>query len=257
MRLNKFLGETGLCSRREADRLIGERRVSINGRIAAIGTLVEEGDEVRLDGQIARPRTRRGERVRIYLKLNKPVGVTCTTERHVRGNIIDFIDHTERVFPIGRLDKDSQGLILLTNDGDIVNQILRAENHHEKEYLVGVDQAVTPEFLARMAAGVRIHNTQTLPCRVQARGKCGFRIVLTQGLNRQIRLMCEALGYMVKSLERIRIMNVTLDGLKIGQWRNLSAAELALLLPQRGAEAAPIKAAKAAPARTRSRPFGS
>jgi len=228
-RLNKFLGETGTCSRREADRLIEQKRVTLNGRTAGIGAQVTEGDEVRVDGQIARAKTKRGARVLVYIALNKPVGVTCTTDREVKGNIVDFVDHAERIFPIGRLDKDSQGLILMTNDGDIVNRILRAENHHEKEYLVAVEQPVTADFLHKMAAGVRIHNTLTLPCKIQARGKLGFRIVLTQGLNRQIRLMCSALGYTVTALERIRIMNIHLDRLKIGQWRNLGAQELLAL----------------------------
>jgi 23S rRNA pseudouridine2604 synthase len=240
MRLNKFLGETGLCSRREADALIGARRVTVNGTVALIGTQVESTDTVRVDGQIARARSKGSTRVRVYLALNKPVGITCTTEREVRGNIIDFVDHPERIFPIGRLDKDSQGLILLTNDGDIVNTILRAENHHEKEYLVSVDQPVTPEFLRQMAAGVMLDGTRTLPCRISARGKYGFCIILTQGLNRQIRRMCEHLGYTVKTLERIRIMNIRLDRLKIGQWRNLTAAELKGLLPAKSADTAMV-----------------
>lgn len=240
MRLNKFLGETGLCSRREADALIGARRVTVNGTIATVGAQIESTDTVRVDGQIARSRSKGGARVRIYLALNKPVGITCTTEREVRGNIIDFIDHPERIFPIGRLDKDSQGLILLTNDGDIVNTILRAENQHEKEYLVAVDQPVTPEFLHRMATGVMLDGVRTLPCRISARGKYGFCIVLTQGLNRQIRRMCQSLGYAVKTLERIRIMNIRLDRLKIGQWRNLTAVELKGLLPAKIADAAPL-----------------
>ena len=234
MRLNKYISETGLCSRREADRLIAERRVSINGRLAGIGEQVGADDEVRVDGRVARARTRQGVKTRVYIALNKPVGITCTTERHVRGNIIDFVDHPERIFPVGRLDKDSEGLILLTSDGDIVNQILRSENKKEKEYLVGVDRPVTDEFLAAMARGVAIHDTVTLPCRVTRTARFGFRIVLVQGLNRQIRLMCEALGYTVKQLRRVRIANVHLGGLKLGQWRNLTPLELQGLVPQPG-----------------------
>ena len=232
MRLNKYISETGLCSRREADRLIAERRVTLNGRPAGIGEQVGPEDEVRVDGRVARARTHQGVKTRVYIALNKPVGITCTTERHVRGNIIDFVDHPERIFPVGRLDKDSEGLILLTSDGDIVNQILRAENKKEKEYLVGVDRPVTDEFLAAMARGVPIHDTVTLPCRITRTARFGFRIVLVQGLNRQIRLMCEALGYTVKQLRRVRIANVQLGGLKLGQWRNLTPLELQGLVPK-------------------------
>jgi len=234
MRLNKHIAETGHCSRREADRLIAEKRVSVNGKAAGIGTQVEEGDEVLVDGHalLARKVGAKG-RKHVYIALNKPVGITCTTEREVGGNIVDFVDHQQRVFPIGRLDKDSEGLILLTSNGDIVNEVLRAENRHEKEYLVAVNKAVTPEFLAGMARGVRIHNQMTKPCRVARIAKFGFRIVLTQGLNRQIRLMAAAFGYRVTQLRRVRIVNIKLGPLKLGQWRNLTEPELRGLLPDR------------------------
>ena len=234
MRLNKHIAETGYCSRREADRLIAEKRVTVNGKAAGIGTQVEDGDEVLVDGHalLARKAGAKG-RQHVYIALNKPVGITCTTERDVGGNIVDFVDHQQRVFPIGRLDKDSEGLILLTSNGDIVNEILRSENRHEKEYLVAVNKPVTPEFLAGMARGVRIHNQTTKPCRATRIAKFGFRIVLTQGLNRQIRLMAAAFGYRVTQLRRVRIVNVKLGALKLGQWRNLTEQELRGLLPER------------------------
>ncbi|HLM53913.1 MAG TPA: pseudouridine synthase [Pseudoxanthomonas sp.] len=233
-RLNKHIAETGFCSRREADRLIAERRITVNGITAGVGAVVGEGDEVRVDGQGLKARHKRaGGRRHVYIALNKPVGVICTTESAVDGNIVDFIDHQERIFPIGRLDKESEGLILLTSNGDIVNEILRAENHHEKEYLVAVNKPVTDEFLRGMARGVRIHDRQTLPCRTAKIAKFGFRIVLRQGLNRQIRLMSAAFGYRVTQLRRVRIDNVRLGALKPGQWRNLSEPELRGLLPQR------------------------
>ena len=234
MRLNKHIAETGHCSRREADRLVAEKRVTVNGKAAGIGTQVEDGDEVLVDGQalLARKVNAKGRR-HVYIALNKPVGITCTTEREVGGNIVDFVDHQQRIFPIGRLDKDSEGLILLTSNGDIVNEILRAENRHEKEYLVAVNKPVTPEFLAGMARGVRIHNQTTKPCRTARIAKFGFRIVLTQGLNRQIRLMAAAFGYRVTQLRRVRIVNVKLGALKLGQWRNLTEPELRGLLPDR------------------------
>lgn len=227
MRLNKYISETGVCSRREADAWIEAGRVTINGVVATLGTKVAEGDRVCVDG-----REVGAAKQHIYIALNKPVGITCTTERHVEGNIIDFIGHRERIFPIGRLDKDSEGLILLTNNGDIVNEILRAENAHEKEYLVTVDRPVTPIFLNGMASGVRILGTVTKPCKVQRVGPAMFRIVLTQGLNRQIRRMCSFFGYKVRRLQRVRIINITLDGLKVGQWRELTEAELQGLLPR-------------------------
>lgn len=234
MRLNKYISDTGHCSRREADRLIASRKVSLNGEIARIGDVWAEGDEVRVDGQSLRVRsTSSGKRKHVYIALYKPVGITCTTEATVKGNIVDFVDHQERIFPIGRLDKDSEGLILLTSNGDIVNELLRSENNHEKEYLVGVTKAVTDEFLTGMSRGVRIHGQMTKPCRTQKFARFGFRITLTQGLNRQIRLMAEAFGYRVKQLRRVRIVNVKLGALKVGQWRNLTDVELRGLLPNR------------------------
>jgi 23S rRNA pseudouridine2604 synthase len=226
MRLNKYISETGICSRREADAWIAGGRVTINGKRAELGTQVNEGDEVRVDQRVVGAKQRH-----IYICLNKPVGITCTTERHIDGNIIDFIGHAERIFPIGRLDKDSEGLILLTNHGDIVNVILRSENNHEKEYIVTVDKPVTETFLTGMAGGVRILGERTKPCRVSRVDHCVFRIILTQGLNRQIRRMCEVFGYHVRRLQRIRIMNIKLGNLKVGQWRDLSEAELRGLLP--------------------------
>lgn len=227
MRINKYLSETGMCSRREADKWIAEGRVKINGVRADLGSRVQEGDEVRVGGK------RVGvARKRVYLALNKPVGITCTTERHIPGNIIDFIGHAERIFPIGRLDKDSEGLILLTNHGDIVNEVLRSENNHEKEYIVTVDQPLTEAFLHGMANGVRILGTVTKRCKLGRVDKLTFRIVLTQGLNRQIRRMCEQFGYEVRRLKRVRIMHIHLGGLKVGHWRNLTAAELRGLLPR-------------------------
>lgn len=221
MRLNKFISDTGICSRREADKWIEAKRVKVNGQVAGLGTTVEEGDSVLVDDQ---PIGSKPEQV--YIALNKPTGITSTTERHVKGNIIDFVNHPQRIFPIGRLDKESEGLILLTNDGDIVNRILRAENNHEKEYIVTVDKPLTAEVLKEMAAGVRILGTKTKPCQVTKISDRVFRIILTQGLNRQIRRMCEAFGYQVVKLERIRIMNIHLGNLKRGHWRNLTQKEL-------------------------------
>ncbi len=235
MRLNKFISESGICSRRVADSWIEDGRVTVNGVTAGLGTQVADGDEVRVDGKPVGP-----SRKNVYIALHKPVGITCTTERHVSGNIIDFINHRERIFPIGRLDKDSEGLILLTNNGDIVNRILRAENRHEKEYLVTVDRPITPAFVTGMARGVPILDTVTQPCRVTQLGPNRFRIILTQGLNRQIRRMCEAFGYTVRRLQRVRIVNIHLDGLRAGQWRDLTEEELRVLLgtPE---NAAPIR----------------
>ncbi len=232
MRLNKHIAETGFCSRREADRLIGERRVTINGHVGGMGAQVEAGDEVLVDGRPLQVRSvKPGARKHVYIALNKPVGVTCTTESAVKDNIVDFVGHEQRIFPIGRLDKDSEGLILLTSNGDIVNAILRAENKLEKEYLVAVNHPVTPEFLRGMARGVPVHGQMTLPCRTGKLGSQGFRIVLVQGLNRQIRLMAAHFGMRVKGLLRVRIGNVKLGHLKPGQWRNLTDAELHGLLP--------------------------
>ncbi len=232
MRLNKYISDTGVCSRREADRLIAEGRVTVNGVRARVAAEVGEGDEVLLDGQALRARiAAKGRRRHVYIALNKPVGVTSTTESAVKDNIVDFVGHEQRIFPIGRLDKDSEGLILLTSNGDIVNAILRAENKLEKEYLVAVSQRVTDEFLRGMGRGVPVHGEMTLPCRVGKLGPFGFRIVLVQGLNRQIRLMAAHFKYRVKQLVRVRIGNVRLGHLKPGQWRNLTDSELRGLLP--------------------------
>ena len=220
-RLNKFISDTGVCSRREADAWIAAGRVTVNGAAAQLGTKVKSGDEVCVDGQPVGSAKRH-----VYIALNKPVGITCTTEPDVEGNIVDLVRHRERIFPIGRLDKDSEGLILLTNDGDIVNEILREENEHEKEYLVTVDRPPTDLFLRGMASGVRILGTVTKPCKVKRAGSHEFVIVLTQGLNRQIRRMCSFFGYKAVRLRRVRIGNVTLGGLKVGQWRELAAEEV-------------------------------
>jgi len=228
MRLNKYISETGVCSRRQADQWIEQGRVTINGAAATLGTQVNEGDRVEVDGRAVQPQA-----ASVYIALNKPVGITCTTERHVEGNIIDYIGHAQRIFPIGRLDKDSEGLILLTNNGDIVNELLRVENRHEKEYVVTVDHPVTDEFLEGMARGVRILGVTTQPCRVRKIGQLSFAIILTQGLNRQIRRMCAAFDYQVRRLQRVRIVNIDLRGIKVGQWRELSMDELRGLLPQR------------------------
>lgn len=232
MRLNKFISETGVCSRREADAWIAAGRVTVNGRPGELGTKVGAGDAVLVDGRALPVRQRD-----IYIALNKPRGITCTTERDVAGNIVEFVAHRERIFPIGRLDKDSEGLILLTNNGDIVNEILRVEHGHEKEYLVTVERPVTATFLSMMAAGVRIGGEKTKPCTVTRTGPATFRLVLSQGLNRQIRRMCSALGYRVQSLRRVRIMHIRLGSLATGAWRDLTAAEVAPLLAARGMRA--------------------
>ncbi|UUM29925.1 23S rRNA pseudouridine(2604) synthase RluF [Vibrio japonicus] len=224
-RLNKFISETGFCSRREADKLIEQGRVTINGQIPEMGTKVVPGDDVCVDGKPVSAKEKP-----IYIALNKPTGITCTTERDIPGNIVDFIGHKKRIFPIGRLDKPSDGLIFLTNDGDIVNKILRAGNNHEKEYVVRVDKPITDQFIQKMSSGVEILDTVTLPCKVTKETKFSFRIVLTQGLNRQIRRMCEAIGYEVFKLRRVRIMNITLDGIPNGQWRYLSDDEVSEIL---------------------------
>ncbi|PJK03945.1 23S rRNA pseudouridine(2604) synthase RluF [Lysobacteraceae bacterium NML71-0210] len=234
MRLNKFIAESGFCSRREADRLISAGRVTINGQRARIGDELAEGDTVLVDGQkLERRSVAQGKRQHVYIALNKPVGITCTTEESVKGNIVDFVGHERRIFPIGRLDKDSEGLILLTSNGDIVNEILRAENKLEKEYLVAVNHSITQEFLRGMSRGVPVHGQITLPCKTAKIGPVGFRIILVQGLNRQIRLMAAHFGYRVKRLLRVRIGSVKLGHLKPGQWRNLTDAELRALLPHR------------------------
>jgi 23S rRNA pseudouridine2604 synthase len=221
MRINKYISETGVCSRREADSWIEAGRVSINGTTATLGSKVNESDQVSVDG-----RPIGAKKQHVYIALNKPIGITCTSEPHIKDNIIDFVGHTERIFPIGRLDKDSEGLILLTNNGDIVNEILRVENAHEKEYLVTVDRPVTDVFLQGMASGLRIMGTLTKPCVVARVHDNTFRIILTQGLNRQIRRMCAAFEYKVRRLQRVRIMHIQLGDLKRGQWRDLSREEL-------------------------------
>ena len=220
MRINKLFSNLGICSRRETNRLIEEKRVVVNGVLCEPGQWVEEEDEIFLDGQKVKSKDK------VYIVLNKPVGITCTTEHKVRGNIVDFVNHEKRIFPVGRLDKDSEGLIILTNDGDIVNKILRAGNNHEKEYIVKVDKPINDEFVKRMSNGVRILGQVTKKCYVKKEGPNTFRIILTQGLNRQIRRMCEALGYNVTKLKRIRIMNINLGELKKGQWRDLTVREL-------------------------------
>lgn len=221
MRINKFLSEAGIVSRRGADKWIEDGRITINGKKAELGSKVEPGDDVRADGEPVKH-----EEPYVYIALNKPVGITSTTERHIKGNIVDFVNHPLRIFHIGRLDKDSHGLILLTNDGDIVNEILRAENEHEKEYIVKVDKPVTQDFVKQMSEGVEILDTKTLPCKVEKLSSHMFQITLTQGLNRQIRRMCTTLGYEVKGLQRIRIMNIHVDGLTVGEWRDLTKLEL-------------------------------
>ncbi|MFE0502931.1 23S rRNA pseudouridine(2604) synthase RluF [Peribacillus butanolivorans] len=221
MRINKYISESGITSRRGADKWIAEGRVTINGSVAELGSQAEPGDDVRVDGNPIKV-----EQQNVYIALNKPIGITSTTEKHIKGNIVDFVNHPLRVFHIGRLDKDSSGLILLTNDGDIVNEILRAENKHEKEYIVTVDKPLTSTFIQDMASGVEILGTKTLPCKIKQLNKYTFNITLMQGLNRQIRRMCSALGYEVRDLHRIRIMNIHLDGLALGQWRDLTKDEL-------------------------------
>ena len=220
-RLNKFLSELGFCSRREADRMIEQGRVLVNGAIPELGTKVTTDDIITVDGKPlnAKPKL-------VYLAFNKPVGITCTTDTNIKDNIVDFIQYPSRIFPIGRLDKPSEGLIFLTNDGDIVNKILRAGNNHEKEYVVTVDRPISADFIRLMSEGIPILDTVTKKCFVKMESKFVFRIILTQGLNRQIRRMCEALNYEVTKLKRVRIMNVSLDGIKIGEWRYLTTEEM-------------------------------
>ncbi len=221
-RINKYLSEAGYCSRREADKLIEKKRVTINDAIPEMGTKVEKGDVVKVDGEVINPNKEKS----VYIAFNKPVGIVCTTDTGVeKDNIIDFINYPSRIFPIGRLDKASEGLIFLTNDGDIVNKILRARNNHEKEYIVTVDRPVTMNFIERMSKGIPILDTVTKKCFVEKIGNFDFRIILTQGLNRQIRRMCEYLDYKVTNLKRIRIMNVQLD-VPTGEWRDLTPKEL-------------------------------
>jgi len=226
MRINKFISESGLCSRREADRFIERGVVIINGRKANIGDVVKVGDSVRVNGNKLEPL--KGEEI-VFIALNKPVGVTSTTEENVRNNIVQFVNHSKRIFPIGRLDKESQGLIFLTNNGDIVNKILRAGNKHEKEYVVTVNKPLTPSMISAMANGVPIMGVTTKKCKVVQESEYTFRIILIQGLNRQIRRMCEHFGYDVIKLERVRIMNIDLKGLPLGDWRDLTENELKVI----------------------------
>lgn len=227
-RLNKYISDTGLCSRREADKLIEQNRVTINDKQPELGTKVGPSDKVKVDGKVIGA-VAADKSDRVYIVYNKPIGITCTTERYVRGNIIDAIGHKSRIFPVGRLDKPSEGLIILTSDGDIVNKILRAENAHDKEYEVTVDQPISDRFVKRMSRGVPILGTVTKPCVVKPTGRNTFNIILTQGLNRQIRRMCEFLGYEVTKLKRTRIMHLELKRLKPGQWRDLTEKELSTL----------------------------
>ena len=220
-RINKFLSETGYCSRREADRLIEQGRVTINGKIPEMGTKVAPGDEVRVNGELVQQKNEKP----IYLAFYKPVGIECTTNLGVRDNIVDYINYPERIFPIGRLDKASEGLIFMTNDGDIVNKILRARNNHEKEYIVTVNKPITDRFIDRMANGIPILETITKKCKVEQISKYVFRIILTQGLNRQIRRMCEYLDYEVTALKRTRIINISLD-VPVGKYRELTDKEI-------------------------------
>ena len=234
MRLNNYISSSGMCSRREADKLIEQGRVTINGKKALVGQPVNEGDSVKVNNKLIKPKNNN-----VYIALNKPVGITCTTERHIEGNIIDFVNYPERIFPIGRLDKPSEGLILLTNDGSIVNKILREENKHDKEYVVTVNKNITDEFITKMSKGVRIFNpvtkkyVTTKKCRVEKVNARSFKIVLTQGLNRQIRRMCEVFGYEVEKLKRVRIMNLTLNNLPTGKWRKLTNEEVKKLINEK------------------------
>jgi 23S rRNA pseudouridine2604 synthase len=221
-RINKYLSEVGYCSRRAADKLIEEGKVTINGKLPEMGTKIVPGDEVRVNGQLISDATEKP----VYIAFNKPVGVVCTTDTKVeRNNIVEYINYPKRIFPIGRLDKASEGLIFLTNNGDIVNKILRARNNHEKEYIVTVDRPISPDFVKRMSKGIPILDTVTRECVVEQVSKFSFRIILTQGLNRQIRRMCEFLNYEVVKLKRVRIMNIQLDT-EIGQWRYLTDEEM-------------------------------
>ena len=220
-RLNKAISDSGFCSRRQADKFIEQGRVTINDKETKLGDRAMPDDIIKVNGKLI---TESGELV--YIALNKPIGITCTTDRRIEGNVVDFINHTERIFHIGRLDKPSEGLLLMTNDGDIVNKILRAGNRHEKEYIVKVDRRITDDFLKRMSTGVPILETVTKKCEVEKIGRYVFKITLIQGLNRQIRRMCEHLGYEVVSLKRLRIMNIQLDNLPVGEWRDLTKEEL-------------------------------
>jgi 23S rRNA pseudouridine2604 synthase len=245
-RLNKYISESGICSRRDADRYIEQGNVFINGKRVTLGDQVFPGDVVKVNGQLIEPRN---EDNLIFIALNKPVGIVSTTEEGEKDNIVDFVNHSTRIFPIGRLDKDSQGLIFLTNHGDLVNKILRAGNDHEKEYLVTVNKPVTDDFIRGLGAGVPMLGTVTKKCKVKKEAPFVFRIVLVQGLNRQIRRMCEHFGYEVTKLERTRIMNVSMAGLPPGEWRDLTDDELVELFKSiegSSSEAKPAKKAKPA-----------
>ena len=241
VRLNKYITDSGYCSRREADTYIAQGRVTVNGADATIGMSVGEGDVVEVDGERVGGKPRRY----VYIALNKPVGITCTTDRADKTNIIDFVNYKERIFPVGRLDKDSEGLIILTNNGDIVNKILRAGNNNPKEYIVTVDKPITEHFVRQMSAGVRILGVKTKPCEVIKRNPNTFTIFLTQGLNRQRRRMCEVLGYRVVTLKRLRVMNVTLGTLEAGRWRYFTPQEITemhrLLASSSGTEEASVR----------------
>ncbi|MBS9773605.1 MAG: 23S rRNA pseudouridine(2604) synthase RluF [Tenacibaculum sp.] len=219
--INKYISSTGICSRREAEKLIVDGSVTINNKIAQLGNRVFEGDEVKINGKPLKTKPKP-----FYIALNKPIGIVCTTDSKERKNIVKFVGHPQRLFPIGRLDKPSEGLIFLTNDGDIVNKILRAGNNHEKEYIVTVDKPINDRFIKRMGNGIPILGTVTKKCKVEKINDRVFKIILVQGLNRQIRRMCEYLGYEVKKLKRIRIMNISLDRLKVGEWRELTSKEI-------------------------------
>lgn len=225
VRLNKLIADSGFCSRREADRLISEGRVTVDGHIGGLGDRILPDAQVEVDGKPILGRAKK-----VYIALNKPAGVVCTADPREPMNVVSYIGHKERIFPVGRLDKDSEGLLLLTSDGEIVNKILRAAGGHEKEYLVTVNKPIDREFLRKMAAGVPILDTVTLPCKIEQTGKNSFRLILVQGLNRQIRRMCEALGYRVTKLTRVRIMNIRLGHLLPGHWRNLTSGELRELM---------------------------
>ena len=223
IRINKYLSEVGYCSRRAADRLIEQSKVTINGKIAVLGDQVDDTDTIKVSGTLIK-----AHHDFVYIALNKPVGITSTTDQSIKGNIVDFMNYPRRIFHIGRLDKDSEGLILMTNDGDIVNQILRSENAHEKEYIVDVDKEITSDFITKMASGVPILNTITKPCIVEKTGPKQFKIILTEGMNRQIRRMCDVFNYTVIKLKRTRIMNIKLD-IPVGKYRELTEKELKTL----------------------------
>ena len=225
MRLNNYISSTGLCSRREADKLIEQGRVTVNGKKAQVGQTVEEGAMVKVNNKLIQPKNNN-----VYIALNKPVGITCTTERHVKGNIIDYVNYPERIFPIGRLDKPSQGLIILTNDGVLANKILESENEHEKEYIVTLDREFDEEFIKGMSCGVEICGQVTRSCKVFRMDNNTFKIILTQGLNKQIRRMSKVFGYNVVKLERVRIMNITLDCIEYGKYRFISKYEVEEML---------------------------